>query len=192
MNVDRAILRTASKNPSIRTAIVCPPLIYGISKNENGAREHSAARQYVVDILHRGRGFFLNEGQSRWSTVHIDDLAQLFLILVEQAAQGGGKASWGSEAYYFAEDGEIRFKDFATDVSRIAFEKGYLSTQEVDSITTEEGHRIYPFTTMMTLHNSRSMAIRARKLLGWEPVNVSIVEDLAQNWRFSADEGCSF
>jgi hypothetical protein len=188
MNVDRAILHAASEAPHIRTAIVCPPLIYGVSSNKHTARERSAARQYVVDILKRGKGFFINDGKARWNTVHINDLAQLFLLLVENATQGGGNATWGQEAYYFAENGEVCFGEFAREVSRIAFEKGHISTLEIDRLTVEEGKQVAPFTTMMTLYNSRSKSIRARKLLRWEPVNINIMEDITQNWRFSADE----
>ncbi|KAL9565045.1 hypothetical protein ACKAV7_010815 [Fusarium commune] len=184
MNVDRAILRAASETPYLQAAIVCPPLIYGVSCNEHVTRERSAARQYVVDILKRGKGFFIKDGKARWNTVHINDLAQLFLLLVENAAQGGGNATWGPEAYYFAENGDVCFGEFATEVSRVAFEKGYISTLEMDRLTVEEGKQAAAFTTMMTLYNARSKAVRARKLLNWEPVNVNIIEDITQNWRF--------
>lgn len=55
----------------------------------------------------------------------------------------------------------------------------------MDRLTAEEGKQAAAITTMMTLHNARSKAIRARKLLNWEPVNVSVMEDITQNWRFS-------
>jgi hypothetical protein len=64
MKVDRAILESAAKNSHVRTAIVCPPLINRVSNNKNGAREQSAARQYVVDILKRKKGFYINKGKS--------------------------------------------------------------------------------------------------------------------------------
>jgi hypothetical protein len=109
----------------------------------------------------------------------------LFLLLVENAAQGGGNATWGPEAYYFAEDGDVCFGEFATEVSRIAFQKGYISTLGMDKLTAEECKQAAAFTTMTTLHNTRSKAIRARKLLNWEPVNVSVMEDITRNWPFS-------
>jgi nucleoside-diphosphate-sugar epimerase len=188
MNVDRVILNTASENPSIRTAIVAPPLIYGVSANKNAARERSAARQMVIDILKHGKGFFINEGKARWNTVHVDDLARLYLILVEQAAQGGGKATWGSESYYFAENGDVCFEELAKEISRIAWEKGQLSTDETESLTTSEGNKLFPFTTTMTLQNSRSKAVRARELFNWNPVEIGVVEDITKNWRFNAEE----
>ncbi|KAB2107078.1 hypothetical protein AG0111_0g5242 [Alternaria gaisen] len=167
MNVDRVILNTASENPSIRTAIVAPPLIYGVSANKNAARERSAARQVVIDILKHGKGFFINEGK---------------------APQGGEKATWGSESYCFAENGDVCFEELAKEISRIAWEKGQLSTDEIESLTTSEGNKLFPFTTTMTLRNSRSKAVRARELFNWNPVEIGVVEDITKNWRFNAEE----
>lgn len=42
-------------------------------------------------------GFQVGEGQNKWTMVHVHDLSQLYLHLVEEAAQGGGKATWGAE-----------------------------------------------------------------------------------------------
>jgi nucleoside-diphosphate-sugar epimerase len=176
------------ENPHICTALVCLPLIYGVSSNKNGAYERRAVRQYVVDILKQGKGFYINEGKARWNTFHIDGLSQLFLILVDQAVQGGGKATWSSGSYYFAENGDVCFRDLAKDISHIALEKGYNSMADAQTQIPEEGNQLFPFTTMITLRNSRSKAIRARTLLGWEPVNVGVLDDVAQKWRFSPDE----
>lgn len=188
MNVDRAIMNAAAENPQLRTAIVAPPLIYGTSNNKHGARARSGPSQYVVDILKRGRGFYIGVGKSRWNTVHINDLARLFVLLVEQALQDGGHASWGSESYYFAEDGDVTWVHFATDVSRLAFEKGLIATTEVDSLTTEQGFAEGLSSTYIASQNSRSRTIRAKKLLGWKPVELGLMQDITQNWQFSADD----
>lgn len=44
---------------------------------------------------------------NRWSYVHVEDLAELYLLITEAAAAGGGKAHWNEEGYYFAESGEF-------------------------------------------------------------------------------------
>lgn len=57
-------------------------------------------------FLERKQGFMVGEGKSQWGFVHVRDLSLVYLKLAEAAAEGGGKASWGSEGYYFAENGE--------------------------------------------------------------------------------------
>lgn len=40
--------------------------------------------------------------------MHADDLADAFILLVEEALKpNGGNASWGDDGYYFAEAGEF-------------------------------------------------------------------------------------
>lgn len=40
--------------------------------------------------------------------VHVDDLSDAFILLVEEALKpSGGNAQWGDEGYYFAEAGEF-------------------------------------------------------------------------------------
>jgi hypothetical protein len=40
--------------------------------------------------------------------IHIDDIAEAFILLAEEALKPhGGSASWGAEGYYFAEAGEF-------------------------------------------------------------------------------------
>jgi hypothetical protein len=42
------------------------------------------------------------------SDVHIDDVSDAFIFLVEEAVKpNGGNAQWGDEGYYFAEAGEF-------------------------------------------------------------------------------------
>lgn len=40
--------------------------------------------------------------------VHVNDLSDAFILLVEEALKpNGGRAQWGEEGYYFAEAGEF-------------------------------------------------------------------------------------
>jgi hypothetical protein len=40
--------------------------------------------------------------------LHVDDLSDAFILLVEEALKpSGGNAEWGGEGYYFAEAGEF-------------------------------------------------------------------------------------
>jgi nucleoside-diphosphate-sugar epimerase len=41
--------------------------------------------------------FYLGKGENMRAVTHIDDVVDLFVILVGQALQGGGSAQWGRE-----------------------------------------------------------------------------------------------
>jgi hypothetical protein len=64
--------------------------------------------------LERRQGILIpghGEGKPKtfWPNVHVDDLARLYEEIVESAVQelegGKGKATWGQEGYYFADNG---------------------------------------------------------------------------------------
>lgn len=89
----------------LKTAIVCPPTIYGVGSGSGNNRSNQVPG-LTKSILKRGEGFQVTEGKATWNNVHISDLANQYLLLTEDAAAGGEKATWGAEGYYFSENGE--------------------------------------------------------------------------------------
>lgn len=188
VNVDTMILALDHEAPHIKTMIVCPPIIYGMS-NAQDIQERSAARQYVNSILDRKKGFAVGDGKAIVNTLHITDLANFFVRATEAAAQGGGAATWGGvESYYFVENGEIVWDEFAQAVSKTAFERGLLDTPDVDYLSAEEAMKVDPISQIAYGSSARSKAIRAGKTLGWKPEMPGIYEDYLSNWRFKAGE----
>ena len=59
-----------------------------------------------------------------WANVHVEDLSDCFLKLVEAAAFGGGTATWNQEGYYFTENGEHVWSDMSKLISKDAHKKG--------------------------------------------------------------------
>lgn len=103
-NVDKAVLDGGSMD--VRTAIICPCCIYGLGTSP-GKCVSWQIPQLARWTLTRGKGLMVNQGQTHWNNVHVLDLAKLYLLLVEEALKpNGGKATWGSDGYYFAENGE--------------------------------------------------------------------------------------
>ena len=107
--IDQTVLRAPT---NVKTAIVSPPTIYGTGAT---ARPRILQIPWLVDaILKRGAAFQVNQGLNSWDAVHVRDVATIYLALVESAAAGGGKATWGKEGYYFAESQNFVFsrRDF--------------------------------------------------------------------------------
>jgi nucleoside-diphosphate-sugar epimerase len=76
---------------------MCPPDIYG--KGKGLAKTRSVfVPMFIAESKKLGnRTFYFNEGTNTRSWVHIDDLMQVYLKLVEAAASGGEGATWGLE-----------------------------------------------------------------------------------------------
>lgn len=108
-NVDKIIL-DAGEHPAVRTAIVCPPSIYGPGRGPGNKRS-----QQLYDlsrmILKTGKGMRVGKGENKQTHIHVYDLSDLYLLLIEAAAAGGGEATWGNKGYYFSSRGEqVRYQ----------------------------------------------------------------------------------
>ncbi|KAF2404392.1 putative nucleoside-diphosphate-sugar epimerase [Trichodelitschia bisporula] len=171
-NVEKAILASP---PSVHTAIVSPPTIYGTGRGA-GNRASDQVNKLAAHTLTRGRGFTVGDGENRWCEVHIADLSRLYVALVEAAAARGGHATWNAEGYYFAEAGEFAWEEVANAIARAAFDFGLIKTDDVQALTKEEVDEIEAAETPLWGRNSRCRAERARELLGWRPVEKGLME----------------
>jgi len=104
-NVDKVVLGAGSS--TIRVAIVCPPTIYGRGRGPDNQRSVQVPELARVTI-EANHGWQVGKGKARWGSVHIKDLSDLFLNLVERAAAGPmDRNLWNENGYYFASRGEI-------------------------------------------------------------------------------------
>ena len=80
-----------ASNELLKTAIICPPDIYG-QNTGIGNRATFLVPEYVKVLLKRKEAFYLGSGENMRAVTHIDDVVALFLLLLEHAIQGGGSA----------------------------------------------------------------------------------------------------
>jgi nucleoside-diphosphate-sugar epimerase len=92
--MDKEIMNAS--NELIHTACVCPPDIYGQS-TAVGNRATFLIPEFVRVAIEKKEAFYLGRGENIRAVTHIDDVVDLFVILVGQALQGGGAAQWGKE-----------------------------------------------------------------------------------------------
>ncbi|KAF2014559.1 NAD(P)-binding protein [Aaosphaeria arxii CBS 175.79] len=177
--VDATITHISSANPHIKTAIVCPPTIYGPGRGPGNTRSIQVP-ELASHILKRGSGFSVERGENRWSTVHVHDVSALFLALVEDAAGGAFRGTWGVEGFYFAASGVAAWGDVAGMVVREAVNQGFLrgGTGEVEKLGWEEADGVWEFASLFWGTNSLCVAERAREVLGWVPRGQSLVEEI--------------
>jgi hypothetical protein len=104
--VDKIIISASNgNNETVKTAIVCPPSIYGLGRgpaNKRSQQLYELARMTLVS----GKGLRVGKGENKQTHVHVYDLSELYVRLIEEAWKGGGSATWNEEGYYFSSIGE--------------------------------------------------------------------------------------
>lgn len=169
----------------IKTAIICPPDIYGQPLARTlTSRDTFFVPNYVQFVLQSGgRGFYLGKGENWRSVTHIADVVDLFMLLVRDSlvvGDGGeGKATWGKEGFYFGVVDEVQWKDVAKKVQEILVRRGYVTSavdgqDGVESCGEERFRGLSPemekwwpdIWLYMWGSNSRAESARA-KALGW-------------------------
>ncbi|KAF4332802.1 NAD dependent epimerase dehydratase family [Fusarium beomiforme] len=175
--VDAAILEGAKRG--VKTAIVCPPTIYGTGRGPGNQRSIQVP-ELARRSLQRGAAFTVNGGENIWNSVHVHDLSQLWLKLIEAAAEGGGKGDWGTNGFYFVENGDFSWKAIAERIAQEAKHQGLLKHQIVDNLSVDDADKVWEYGSFFWGTNSRSRATRARKVLSWSPeAKDDIFDDVA-------------
>ena len=104
-DIDLMVLKAAERG--IRSAVICPSLIYGLGQ---GVNQNSVQIPFLVaEARKSGRVQIAGAGLNTWSNVHIDDVVDLFLRALSNAPAG---------AFYFAANGEASFLDIGTAIAK--------------------------------------------------------------------------
>lgn len=114
-----------------------------------------------------GCGHAIGDGKNVCSVVHVDDLADLYLLALEKSPTG--------TLFNAASEEEPSMLDIATAIGRA------LNLTEPPSLWPVEEARtvLGPFADGMAA-NKRVSAARAHKLLGWKPHRISVIADIEQ------------
>lgn len=161
--LDRDILAYANKG--VRTAIVCPSLIYGIGR---GAKADSAQVPWLIRTAKKhGVAKHYGPGENVWSNVHIDDLVDLYARVLKHAPAG---------AFYFAENGENSMREICAAIGQALGLGGATRAMSLAEAAAEWGEG--PAQDTMG-SNSRVRGVRARRALGWAPHARSLLDEIA-------------
>jgi nucleoside-diphosphate-sugar epimerase len=160
--LDSAIL--AAKG--MRSIVLCNSLIYG---DALGPEARSVQLPMLIDEAREsGAAHHIGRGLNRWSTVHIEDVAALYLLALERAPAG---------FFAFVENGESSFRDMANAIGR-ALRLGEAQSMSSEDAVARWGREAAIFALGS---NSRVRGKRARALGWWQPRHSS-----AEAWIESA------
>jgi nucleoside-diphosphate-sugar epimerase len=157
--IDRVVLGAAGRG--VRAAVLCPSLIYGRS---TGLHPESIQLPLLVAAAkRRGAGVHIGKGANIWSNVHIEDVAEAYLLALDRARAGG---------FYFLENGEASFKAVAEAISRRLGFGGKTESWPPEDAIKALGYSRAAFSLASNVR-VRGKATRAE--LGWQPKHESVI-----------------
>lgn len=175
-NVDEIVLKAG--NDAVKTAIVCPPTIYGDGRGPSLTRGRQVY-ELAKTVLQIKTGPVIGGGKARWNNVHVHDLARAFVLLTEEAAQRNNDAKlWNEQGYYFTENGEHVWGDLSKVVAESAKEQGFIGEVKMEKMDMETAKKTAGFEAVSWGWNSRGEARRFRQVLGWKPQECSIEKEV--------------
>ena len=184
-NVDEIVLNTGIRHAAtVKTAIVCPPTIYGKGRGPVSGRGRQAY-ELASFILKQKYCPLIGKGLARWNNVHVYDLTRMFEGLVDKAldpSQKNNTEIWGAKGYFLCENGEHVWGDLSKYIGKTSFSLGYLPQEPAwkewsldEAVKSPAG-----FEAASWGWNSRGTAVRARKTFGWQPKERSLEEEVPE------------
>ncbi|KAF9107820.1 hypothetical protein BGX29_004659 [Mortierella sp. GBA35] len=164
----------------VDTYIVAPPTIWGFGTGR-GNNNSIQIPLLIATSLKHGQASQIGQGLNIWSKVHVIDLAHFYISLLERAIQEPQDENEpypaefplpkNEDAYYFVQEGDdFLWGDVAEEVARVFKWIGVNDSGAVYGSSEEELETYWPKNAGNQIGgNSRSRAVKAREILGWEP-----------------------
>jgi nucleoside-diphosphate-sugar epimerase len=156
-NIDLLVIDACKFN--IRSSVIIPSLIYGYGTGKN---KSSIQIPFLVNnSIEAGEVQIVGKGFNTWSNVHIDDLVDLYCLVLEDAPAG---------SFYFAENGEASFLSIAEAISeRLSINKIVHLSPEVAIEKWGVARALFTFGS-----NSRVRSVHAQRDINWKPKHASV------------------
>ncbi|KAI0865975.1 nucleoside-diphosphate-sugar epimerase [Xylaria cubensis] len=164
------IVLSSNQLGGVKTLIVGPPLIYGPGRGPVNQRSIQAYEMAKFTIQNGFAPIMTGGGSPEWDNVHVHDLGNFFVLAVEAALDPEKKKNpeiFGPRGYFFLENGTHSWRELATQIAEEAKKQGYIP----EAKTQEGDYKRFGA-------NSKSVAARARKYLGWRPHGRSLKDEI--------------
>ncbi|KAK9427076.1 NAD dependent epimerase/dehydratase family protein [Lipomyces doorenjongii] len=149
----------------VRVSVVrLPPSVHGDG-------DHGFVPALINIARTKGISAYIGDGANRWAAVHRLDAALLYRLALERAPSGSFLHGVADEA--------VTIRDIATVISR------QLNVPLVSKSLEEAGDHFGWMAMFIPLDNPTSSAL-TRELLGWQPVQPSLLSDLDRNEYFES------
>jgi nucleoside-diphosphate-sugar epimerase len=125
----------------VETHIVMAPHIFGVGTGSFN-RFTFPVNMMMKGAKSIGKGFVIGEGTAVWSRIHVEDLAELYIVLLKAVLDGKSIPS-GKKGVYFAESGSAPHLEMSTKIAKAGKELGLLPSAEVEHVDLETGAKLF-------------------------------------------------
>jgi nucleoside-diphosphate-sugar epimerase len=161
--IDRFVVDAAAER-GLRSAVLCNTLIYGtgLGPHKDSIQIPALVRQAKKSGVPRHVGRGLNV----WSTVHIEDVVELYRLVLENPEARG---------FMFVENGEASYRDMVGAIGR------RLGLGEPQPWPIEDAIREWgPDRATYALGSNSRVRGRRARALGWAPRHASVLDWIAR------------
>jgi nucleoside-diphosphate-sugar epimerase len=159
--------QTVTTASDVRGTVLRPPNVYG--------RDGGHTVLWLIGAAGRGLGavpYAKGSADKLWSLVHVDDLADLFVLALEKSP--------GGELFHAAAQAGIRTRHLATAISVHEGLGG--RTIALDETELAEALDSAPLAEYWST-NSQMTGEKARRLLGWDPQHLDVLSEWGPSGR---------
>jgi nucleoside-diphosphate-sugar epimerase len=163
LDTEKAVLGAAG----VRGVVLRPPNVYG--------RGDGRAVFWMIREAAKKLGavpYAVGSEDNRWAYVHVDDLADLFVLALDQAPAG--------ELFHAGAQSGLRTQDIAVALSRGMGFGGKTIALDMPALVAAIG---FPFVAEYWASNSQTSSDKARRVLGWEPRHLDLLGELGRTSR---------
>lgn len=150
----------AAAKEGVKTIVLRPGIVYG---NGGGI----VAQVYEIAKA-TGNAPVIGNGDNRWSLVHVDDLAQLYVLAAEKAPAG--------TILHGSDEAPLKQREIAELVAKAAGVPGKVQVQTIEEARKNFG----AFADGLAL-DQHVNAPKTRSLLNWQPKAAKLAQELTQN-----------
>ncbi|SHM19319.1 SDR family oxidoreductase [Actinacidiphila paucisporea] len=147
----------------VRTSVV------GLAPTIHGDGDHGFMAALVAIARDKGAAGYLGDGSERWPAAHRLDAARLFRLALE-------KAPAGSILHGVADEG-VPLRTVAEVIGR------HLGVP-VTSVAPDDAAAHFTWLAPLLALDSPASSARTRELVGWQPVEPGLIEDLEKGHYF--------
>ncbi len=197
--VDNLVLAQAPE--IVRTALIAGPIIHGVGNGPVNTRSIQAPEIARV-TLQRGKAPVIGKGLNVWGAVHIHDLGDLFVLLLDAAISENNDV-WNENGLYFPENGKLvsrlpstlgqtatdhhqSFSDIAQAIAGEAHKQKFIPSAEVEMVTAKEADSLSSHAAVVWGTNANLTGSRAKKQLGWKPIGENLLSGIPELVRLEA------
>jgi nucleoside-diphosphate-sugar epimerase len=158
--IERKVLGAAG----VRGIVLRPPNVYGRGDGRAVFWMVRAAAQNLGAVPYGAQA-----ADNKWAFVHVEDLADLFVLAIEKAPAG--------ELFHAGAQPGLKTKDIAKALSEGLGLDGKTVGLDREALATAIG---FPPMADYWSSNSQSSSRKAREVLGWQPKHLDLLREVSQ------------